>query len=33
MQFGVEYLRGWRKNFDSANHEANRISLMAKYSF
>lgn len=33
MQFGVEYLHGWRKNFDTSSREANRISLMAKYSF
>lgn len=33
MQFGIEYLHGWRKNFDTSSHDANRISLMAKYSF
>ena len=33
MQFGVEYLHGWRKNFDASTRDANRISLMAKYSF
>ena len=33
MQLGVEYLRGWRNNFDATSHDANRINLMAKYSF
>ena len=33
MQFGMEYLHGWRKNFDASTRDANRISLMAKYSF
>lgn len=33
MQIGAEYLRGWRKNFNATSHDANRISLMAKFSF
>lgn len=33
LQFGAEYLRGWRKNFNATSHDANRISLMAKFSF
>ncbi len=33
MQLGAEYLRGWRKNFNATSHDANRISLMAKFSF
>ncbi|MBR5804443.1 MAG: hypothetical protein IKY31_08940 [Bacteroidaceae bacterium] len=33
LQFGVEYLHGWRTNFDQSDKQANRINLMAKYSF
>lgn len=33
MQIGAEYLRGWRTNFNDTNHQANRINLMAKFSF
>lgn len=33
MQFGAEYLFGQRTDFDTSNHSANRINLMAKYSF
>ena len=33
MQVGLEYLRGWRTDFDHSTRHANRINLMAKYSF
>ena len=33
MQVGVEYLRGWRNNFDNSTHHANRINLLVQYSF
>ena len=33
LQLGFEYLHGWRTDFDHANRQANRINLMAKYSF
>ena len=33
MQLGVEYLSGWKTTFNSDTHHANRVCLMAKYSF
>lgn len=33
MQVGAEYLRGWRTNFDNVTRHANRINLLAQYSF
>lgn len=33
LQLGVEYLRGWRKDFNQSSHHANRACLMAKYAF
>ena len=30
---GVEYLHGWRENFNDVNREANRINLSAQYNF
>lgn len=33
MQIGAEYLHGWRTNFNDSDHQANRINLLAKYSF
>lgn len=33
LQFGAEYLRGWRTDFNASTHTANRINLMAKFSF
>ncbi len=34
IQFGAEYLRGWRTGFlDNSTRHANRINVMAQYSF
>lgn len=33
LQFGLEYLHGTRRNVDGVSNTANRIELMAKYSF
>ena len=33
MQFGVEYLHGWRMDFDNKTYNANRINLSARYDF
>ena len=33
LQVGVEYLHGWRENFNDVNREANRINLSAQYNF
>lgn len=33
LQLGAEYLHGWRTNFDHSDKQANRINLMAKFSF
>lgn len=33
LQVGAEYLRGWRTDFDDATRHANRINLLAQYSF
>lgn len=33
LQLGVEYLHGTRKNFSLQHDNANRVELMAKYSF
>lgn len=33
MQLGFEYLHGWRTNFNHSTKQANRLNLMAKFSF
>lgn len=33
LQLGFEYLHGWRTNFDHSDRQANRLNLMAKFSF
>ncbi len=33
MQLGLEYLHGWRSDFDGEKHHANRINLSARYNF
>lgn len=33
MQLGVEYLHGWRMDFDDKTYNANRINLSARYDF
>lgn len=33
MQIGVEYLHGWRTDFDGDKSQANRINLSARYNF
>ncbi|MCM1450056.1 MAG: porin [Clostridiales bacterium] len=33
LQFGLEYLHGTRSNVDGSNNRANRLEIMAKYSF
>ena len=33
MQFGIEYLHGWRMDFDNKTYNANRINLSARYDF
>lgn len=33
LQVGVEYLRGWRKNFESQTRHANRLNALVQYSF
>lgn len=33
LQLGMEYLHGWRKDFDKNGDQANRINLSAKFSF
>ena len=33
MQVGVEYLRGWRTDFDHSTRHANRLNLLVQYSF
>lgn len=33
MQVGAEYLRGWRTNFNDQSRHANRINILAQYSF
>ena len=33
MQLGIEYLHGWRTDFDSETYNANRINLSARYDF
>lgn len=33
MQAGVEYLRGWRTDFDRDTRHANRVNLLVQYSF
>ncbi len=33
MQIGVEYLHGWRLDFDEKTFNANRINLSARYDF
>ena len=33
MQLGFEYLHGIRTNFDHSDKQANRLNLMAKFSF
>ena len=33
LQIGVEYLHGWRTNFDETVSNANRINLSARYDF
>ena len=33
MQLGVEYLHGWRMDFDDKTFNANRVNLSARYDF
>ena len=33
MQVGVEYLRGWRTDFNSSTRHANRLNMLVQYSF
>ena len=33
IQLGVEYLHGWRTNFDSYTNNANRVNLSAQFNF
>jgi hypothetical protein len=33
LQIGVEYLHGWRTNFDETVSNANRVNLSARYDF
>ena len=33
MQLGIEYLHGWRVNFDNKTYNANRVNLSARYDF
>ena len=33
MQFGIEYLHGWRMDFNDKTYNANRINLSARYDF
>ena len=33
FQVGVEYLHGWREDFNDLSREANRINLSAQYNF
>lgn len=33
LQLGIEYLHGWRVDFDKDTYNANRINLMARYNF
>ena len=33
LQLGLEYLRGWRTDFDDHIDRANRVNLSAKFSF
>lgn len=33
LQLGIEYLHGWRVDFNSETYNANRINLMARYNF
>lgn len=33
MQIGLEYLRGWRADFDGNKNHSNRINLAARYNF
>ncbi len=33
LQIGIEYLHGWRTNFDDTVSNANRINLSARYDF
>lgn len=33
LQLGLEYLHGWRTNFDDDTYNANRINLSARYNF
>lgn len=33
LQLGVEYLHGWRTNFDDKVYNANRVNLSARYDF
>ena len=33
LQIGVEYLHGWRTNFDGSIYNANRVNLSARYDF
>lgn len=33
MQIGIEYLHGWRMDFDQKTYNANRVNLSARYDF
>lgn len=33
LQLGVEYLHGWRTDFDDDTYNANRVNLSARYNF
>jgi len=33
LQLGVEYLHGWRKDFDRESKKANRVNLSAQFNF
>lgn len=33
MQLGIEYLHGWRSNFDKKTYNANRFNISARYDF
>ena len=33
LQFGIEYLHGWRMDFDDKTYNANRINIAARYDF
>ena len=33
LQLGVEYLHGWRMDFDEHTYNANRVNLSARYNF